>query len=173
MYIVRSTYVARIRTPPPPPQAPRRAAPRRAASSEWQCLEYIYIYIDTSAKNKSQTTTQTMKSTFHKWVLNAMPGPNPSQYSKSIYYQNQKRRIWPEMGNQGMALIRFAIAPFLVGEPPGGHLGAFDGFHCLGREPSTSSLPARLGAELDLDMLDLKQNAGKYTNSKFPRIVGF
>ena len=47
-----------------------------------------------------------MRMTFHKWVLNAMADPNPTQYTKFDEYD------WSEMGfiyNFAYSLLLFAI----------------------------------------------------------------
>ena len=40
-----------------------------------------------------------MKFTFHEWVLNAMTGTNPTQYTKSDKYKVKNQKLdWSEIG---------------------------------------------------------------------------
>ena len=52
-----------------------------------------------------------MKSTFHKWVLNVMTAPNPTQYTKFDKYM-EKQKNGPKWGIRGgSGLIALAIVP--------------------------------------------------------------
>ena len=88
---------------------------------------------------KNQEIKKPMKSPIHKWVLNAMTGPNPTQYTKfAKHNENQPSPGWFALGNHiALAIIPSRaeyITPVLVVNATGDHgltLGIFQRVICI------------------------------------------